>query len=247
MFSLEMDKRPIEQLENDLDRFGKRALPYAVRDTLNSAAYYTSVEAKENIGRQFIERNAFTRRSVQYRKTFSKDISRMESSAGSVQEYLRRQEEGFVESSSGKHGVSIPTSAAAGQIGARKRTRRLQKKNWMSSIHLRSSRSKGTGRTVAAVRLAVQTGQRVVFIDRRDDLFGRPTGFYRVIGGRKGGRGWPKGAKLEMIYDSERSSVTINPHPWVSPAADKTSRNLDKLYRDALIRQILLQRSFRYR
>ena len=247
MFTIKMDKRPLEQLENDLDRFGRQALPYAIRDCLNQAAFQTAENAKDEIGRQFVERNTYTRRSVRYRKTFSRDINRMESSAGSVQPYMRQQEEGFVKKKSGKHGVPIPSSAAAGQMGARLRTRRLQSKNWLSAIQLGSTRVKGRGRTVASVRNAVETGNRVVFMDSRSDHFGRPTGLYRVIGGRKGGRGWPQGARLQMIYDLERSSVHTRTHPWLEPATESMTKNLDRLYRDALIRQIRLNRSFRNR
>jgi hypothetical protein len=247
MFSISMDKRPLEQLENDLDRFGKQALPYAIRNTLNQAAYQTAEEAKENIGRRFIERNQYTRRSVRYKKTFSRRIDQMESAAGSIQPYMAQQESGFTEQKSGKHGVPIPSSAAAGQMGARLRTRKLQRKNWMSAINLPAVRVRGKGRTVAAVRAAVETGQRVVFLDSRSDHFGRPTGLYRVVGGKNGGHGWPKGAKLQMIYSLERSSVRIRPHAWLQPATEKVSKDLGKIYRDALIRQIRLQRSFRNR
>lgn len=247
MFTLKMDQRPLEQLENDLDRFGKQALPYAIRDTLNAAAFQTAEMAKEEISHKFIERNTYTRRSVRYKKTFSRDINRMESYAGSIQPYMRQQEEGFTEHKSGKHGVPIPSSAASGQMGSRLRTRRLQRKNWLSSINLSSSRVKGRGRTVASVRDAVDTGKRVIFIDSRSDHYGRPTGLYRVVGGRKGGRGWPTGARLQLIYDLERSSVRTKAHPWLEPATNKVTVNIDKLYRDALIRQIRLNRSFRNR
>ena len=114
MFTLKIDQRPLEQLENDLDRFGKQALPYAIRDTLNAAAFQTAEMAKEEISHKFIERNTYTRRSVRYKKTFSRDINRMESYAGSIQPYMRQQEEGFTKSKSGKYGVPIPSGAAAG-------------------------------------------------------------------------------------------------------------------------------------
>ena len=53
MFTISMDKRPIEQLEYDLEKFSERALPYAVRDTLNTAAYKTSDLARRNAKRVF--------------------------------------------------------------------------------------------------------------------------------------------------------------------------------------------------
>jgi hypothetical protein len=247
MFTIEMDKRPIEQLENDLDRFGKQALPYAAKDTLNTAAYKSSDLAKRNLDRVFTQRNTWTKRSIRYQRVIGRDIRTMESAMGSTLEYMRLQEEGFTQHKSGKHGVAIPTGAAAGQMGAKKRTRRLQRKNWLANVSPARGRGRGKGSTVTAVRDAVETGRRVVFIDSPSDHYGRPTGFYRVVGGRKGGHGWPKGAKLQMIYSVERSSVRTDPHKWMESPVRLIMKNIGKIYRDALIRQIRINRSFRNR
>ena len=247
MFTVKMDQRPIEQLVNDLDRFGKQAVPYAVRDSLNTAAYKTSAEAKENIGDFFIERNTWTRRSVRYQKTFSRDINHMESSVGSTEEYMAEQETGFTQTKSGKHGVAIPTAAAAGQGEARTRTRRLQRRNWLSQVKPPRARVRGKGQTVLAVRAAVQSGKRVVFVDQQNDPWNRPTGFYRVIGGRKTRSGWPTGAKLRMIYGADKPTVRTPPHSWLEPATERVTKQFDEIYRDAIIRQIRIQRCFRDR
>jgi hypothetical protein len=247
LFKIVSDMRPIEQFENDLDRFGKHALPYAVRDTLNTAAYKTSDLAKRNISRKFTERNTFTKRSVRFQKTFARRIDQMESVVGSTQEYMAKQEEGFTQQKTGKHGVAIPTSAAAGQGQARKRTRKLQRRNWLNMIKPPSARVRGRGRTVIAVRDAVTSGSRVVFITKRNDPWRRPTGFYRVLGGRKKGSGWPKGAKLQMIYSAKRPTVRTAPHRWLEPATAVIAKKLDTIYRDAVIRQIKINRSFRDR
>lgn len=241
---MDMDTRPLIQLENDLDRFGKHAMPYAARDTLNTAAFKTSDLAKRNISRKFIERNTWTRRSAGYTKTFARDIDRMESEAGSTQSYMRQQEEGFTQRKSGTHGVAVPTAAAAGQGRARVRTRRLQKKNWLAQVSPVSNRKRGT---VYAVRKAVQTGRRVVHIASSSDHYGRPSGFYRVVGGSKRGRGWPKGAKLQLIYGTEKASIRVEPNKWLDPSARFVMRDLDKIYRDAINRQIRINRSFRDR
>jgi hypothetical protein len=247
MLTISLDKKPLEQLENDLDKFGKNALPYAVRNTLNTLAYEASKEAKDEVGRQFTERNKFTRNSIRFRKTFARNIDAMESSIGSTQEYMRSQEEGFTIHKKGKHGVPIPTSAAAGQMGASKRTKRLQRKNWMSQINLTKRVATGRGATIAAVRRAVKSGKRVVFIDSKNDLWGRPTGLYRIIGGRTKDRGWPRGAKLRMIYDMERTSAHTRAHHWLRPAVDKTIPKAGEIYRDEIIKQIERQQLFRSR
>lgn len=249
MFSMKMEDRPLIQLENDLDRFGGHALPYATRDTMNTVAFQSSVLAKKNVKRKFIARNKWTERSVQFQKTFSRDIDNMESEMGSVQEYMREQEEGFTRHKKGKHGVVIPTGAAAGQMGTRRRTRRLQKKNWMASVNPEKGNGQtGMQRIVDSVRNAVTTGNRTIFLKSSDDTWRRTTGIYRVIGGKKNTtRGWPRGAKLQLLYQIEKPSVRTDPHPWMELPVKVAMKNLDKIYRDALIRQIRINRSFRNR
>lgn len=251
MLTLDMDTRPLIQLENDLDRFGKHAMPYAVRDTLNTAAYKAADLAKKDLGRHFTQRNSWTKRSISFNKTFARDIDTMESEMGSTLKYMRLQQEGFTQRKSGRHGVAIPTAAAAGQGTVRRRTRRLKKVNWLSQAKLNKDQHDYPygGKTSALVRQAVATGRRVIFIEKRDDKWGRATGFYRVVGGRKKkvNRSWPKGAKLQLIYQVEKSSVRTEPHKWMDSPVKLVMKKLDKIYRDAITRQIRINRSFRDR
>lgn len=245
MLTLKLDLRPVEQLENDLDRFGKHALPDAIRDTLNSAVWDLYNDARDQVGRTFIERNKWTRNSIRYNKATGRRVEAMRAEVGSLQEYMAQQEAGFVQRKSGAHGVAIPTPSAAGQNGAQTRTRALQRRNWLTNIKPPSVSVRGRGRTIAAVREALRTKNRIVFIDQAQDPWGRPTGFYRVLGGRRTKSGWPKGAKLRMIYSTDKATVRTAPHRWLEPATEKITQQFDRYYRDALIRQIRINRCFR--
>lgn len=244
MFRLTMDTAPIEALENELDKFGKRTFPHAVRDTLNITAFEASKEAKDVANRVFTMRNQYTERSIRYTRARGYTVNQMESSMGSVQEYMRKQEEGFTEVSRGKHGVAVPTSYAAGQQGARPRTKPIRRKNWLNRLKVARSKRRAASvaqQMVMATQEAVATGKRTVFLPLR-----RP-GLYQIVGGRRTKAGWPKGARLKMLYSLEDKSVRTEAHPWMEPAVRVVLTRQDEYYRRALIRQIELNRQFRNR
>ena len=247
MFNMRIDTRELEEMCKGIEILGERAVPFAIRDTLNKAAWETFGEARVEIGKRFLERNTWTRRSTRFIKAGGRDISKMRSEIGSVQLYMRKQEEGFERTSTGKHGVAIPTSASAGEGQSRRRTKVIQKKNYLSRLRPPRNNVRGKTRSIVAIKEAVRLGKRNVFINQADDLFGRPSGFYRVVGGRKVKKGWrwPKGVRLEMLYSTERTKVKTEPHAWLGPATDRVVKNLDRIYRDAIERQIQIVRELR--
>lgn len=252
MFKIDLDMKSIEQLENDLDRFGKHALPYAVRDMLNTAAYKISDLSKRNIGRKFINRNAFTKRSVSFQRTNAKKINQMEAVIGSTQEYMAKQEEGFVTRKRGKHGVAVPTTEASGESGARVRRRQIRRANRLSNIRIAKGLTaeyhkkykSPRQRLIRMVQDAIEHGFRTIFwMSKRS----KRVGFYRVQGGRRTKRGFPEGAKLKMIYSVSKPSTVTKSHEWLHPSVKYVMRNIDDLYAKALRRQIEKNRSFRNR
>lgn len=90
-----------------------------------------------------------------------------------------------------------------------------------------------------AVQAAVASGQRVVFLPLRHP------GLYRVLGGRQTDMGWPKGAKLKLLYSLEDSSITTEPRRWLEPSAKLVVRKREEYYRKAILRQIERNRLFR--
>jgi hypothetical protein len=253
LFKIVSDMRPIEQFENDLDRFKEGALTYAIRDTLNQAAYETSVEAKNEIGQKFIERNQYTRRSIRYNKVVGKSIARMYSEVGSVQKYMAKQERGFVTRSKGKHGVAIPTTQASGEGDARVRRKTIRAAARLSRIRIAKGLApeyarkykKPRQRLIRMIQDSLEYGYRTIFwMSRRSAR----TGFYRIRGGKKiNKRGWPDGVKLEMLYSVDKPITNTKSHEWLQPSTQKVTMYMGQLYQRALIKEIERFRSFRDR
>ena len=252
MFRIKMDEAPIEVLENELNKFGERTFPHAVRDYLNITAFEASKEAKETANMVFTMRNQYTTRSIRYERAMGLNIQAMKSAVGSVQEYMREQEEGFTRRGQGKHGVAIPTSYSAGQDGSIPRTKMIKRKFWLSRLKvsedIREKYSNTKQSVLRRVQEAVESNTRIIFLGIRGvKNYRYKKGFYRVVGGRKVKRGWPTGAKLRLLYEVERSSVRTDPHKWLEPTVAIIMKRQDEYYRRALIRQIERQRQFRSR
>lgn len=225
--------RELKELEKDLQVFAKRAYPFATKNTLNRAAFNARQYAQENIGREFTERNKWTRQSIRVEQTRSLNIRSQMSAFGSTLDYMEKQEFGGITTMTGDKGVSIPTAYAAGQEGQQPRTRLPRKANRMNNIVLSHRKRRAKNRKPAlvfAVQDAVRTGRRYVFLE-----LGQRQGIFRVVGGRKGfKRGWPKGAKLKMVQDMTRQSTPVPRTPTIGPAHQQAAQDIPELYAQAL-------------
>jgi hypothetical protein len=102
----------------------------------------------------------------------------------------------------------------------------------MANIRLGRSKLRASSakqRMVIAVNQAVKTGRRYTYLD-----LGRTQGIFKVVGGRATGRGFPKGARLRMMYDMSRKSVTVPANPWLLPSAMFAQKFMPMEYRKAL-------------
>lgn len=253
MFGIRMDTLPIEQYENELDKFHDKALPYAIRDTLNNAAVETMKLSRKNANRIFEMRNKFSERSIQFEKTYALSVPEMESAAGSLQDYMRMQEEGFYKKKEGKHGIAVPTTYAAGQEIAPKRTKPIRSRNLLARLRIARGLSSGLyGQKyknpkqvlVRQVQDAIEYGHRVVFLNIRGI---KEPGFYRIVGGRRTKRGWPSGAQLRMLYSVKEQFMNMPPRPWLRPSANVIHNRMDRMYFAAIKRQIEINMSRKWR
>lgn len=216
----------VRQLENKLTALNKQGLPFAEIETVNRAAFETMKTARRELGSRMVLRNTWSARSIQVRKA---NLQTMESATGSTMPYMETQEIGGTEAAKGKHGVAIPTSVASGEgRGAKPRKKLVRRPNRVSNITLaRNARTTSRKqRNALAVREAVRTGRRYIFMDLQ-----RRKGIFRVYGGKRKPR-------VEMIQDLSRKSVTIPRRPWLMPAARQQAAALPRYYGDALSRQL---------
>lgn len=245
MFSIE--NRGIKKLEDDLNEFAKKALPFATRKTLNDAAFQAQAIARADTKEGLTLRNNFTTRSIQVEQARTLNIRNQESVIGSTEEYMEDQEFGGRTKHAGQHQTVLPTSYAAGQAeGARPRTRLPRKPNKLSNIRLRKGRQmpKGASRRQKAfltALFAAQDNHKVVFIEGGE---GGRSAIYRVWGRNKK-KGRFTGVKLRMLYSLRRGSTQIPKRPWLKPAFDETVRMVPAFYADALRFQLRRRGLFR--
>ena len=138
-----IDNDGVMKLADKLEKMSGRAIPYATRSALNKAAFFARGEAQEVIGRNMIERNKWTRRSVMVQTAKGLNINKQESEVGSVQDYMETQEYGGTVTGRGKT-KPIPTGYAAGQDGQRKRTKVPTRVNKMRNIRVGSRNRRNT-------------------------------------------------------------------------------------------------------
>lgn len=241
-----IDTRSIADLTRDLTSLSKRAVPFATRNFVNDAAFSVSREAKTVVKERMTLRNRWTLSSIRVDRAKRPGDHAM---VGSIEQYMRDQEFGTTKTKRGKEGVRITTGWAAGQEGAKPRTKLARKPNAIRNVKLKNRKASGgtrRQRNFLAVKQAVETKQRYVFMD-----LGRRKGIFKVLGGRKkknrldGHR--ISGARIKMVHDLTRSSVRIPPTPWLGPSVDAVTPKFREMYAKRLIEQINRARLFRSR
>ena len=243
------DDRQLKKFERDLKLFANKAYPFATRQTLNDAAFTARKFTQLNIQNDLITRNPFTVRSIQVERARGLNVDRQQSEVGSIAPYFPIIEFGGTETSPGKEGLAIPTAIGAGETkGARPIRKAPSRTKRFSNLKLTRGKRKPKNRkqaTLFAVQDAVQGGKskRTIFLD-----LGKTKGIFRVVGGRKRAKGpktgWPKGAKLEMLFDMSHRTVNIPAHPVMGPAVDDVVKLMPNFYRSALIKQLKRQSLF---
>jgi len=236
---IKIDDSDLRRLEKDLHKLSHRALPHAIRGTHRAKGFATMNEARSKIDKEFILRNAWTKRSVQV------EMGKDQTTVGSIADYMEDQEFGGSKKKRGKVGVAIPTSFASGaSLKAQPRMKKPRRKNMLKNITFSKARRKTGGKgaeILGLIRAAVETGQRTFYWDT-----GRQQkGIFRVLGGRLLKSGRVKGAKLRMVYDLSETSVRIPRSPWLLPSTNKVQKRTEEIYAEQLERQIKINQLFK--
>lgn len=233
-YSIDMitfDDKQIRKFEKKLSKISKRAIPFAVKNSLNDVAFKTRTVAQGEIGRKFIERNKWSRRSVQVETARGLSKRSLVSRVGSLEQYMADQEFGARKRSKGRHGVPIATNYSSGEgVGSGPRKRLPRKPNKIRNIKLSGRNKKGMSRkqrNLIAIRQAAGSNKKIVFLDLK-----RRKGLFKVIGGKRR-------PKLKMLHDMTRKSVRIPKRPWLLPSAIKTQKRFHAgFYRKRLRQQL---------
>lgn len=234
--TLDVEMRGLDKMQRDLKTFAKKAVPYAVRQTLNDGAFDLRQEWQDQIKRQMTTRNTFTTRSIRVDRAKGLNTRQMVAVTGSVAPYMERQEKGGRITKKGKYGKGIPTAVAAGQgMGTRPIKRLPRAKNRRFTLVKPGGKARNVkARNAAAVRQAASSGGGVVHLQTR-----RGHGLYRVSGGRKR-------IKVRMLWDLSRTAVPTPKNPTLAPALRRTNAKMPSIAHKALTKQLKMHRVFGY-
>lgn len=225
----DIKKNEIDRLESTLGKMSKKAIPFATKQTVNTAGFVALNISKARVKKRMILRNAFTLRSIQIIPTKSLVIRDQEARVGSTADYMEKQEFGFTRKKQGKHGAPIPTSWASGEgpgvLPRRKAIRAAKKLSIVKMTRSQSGRNRRQGNKLTIMK-AIKDRRRHVYLD-----LGRRSGIYQVVGGKRK-------FKLRKLYDLSKPTVVIPASPWLLPSALRAQKHMPTAYIKALKFQV---------
>jgi len=216
-----------EKLKRGFADFPK-ANVQAVKNTLNIAVSLTRRNAITDIRTDFILRNKFTERQIQFDKAEGDDISMMESRIGATEkaDYMATQEEGGRRKLSqfSKGATSIPqTPVRIGLSSHREVSRDYYIKRLRKKI-VRGRFRKNFGSSKARMVAMFAAGKKLnKLVKRHGDIL-------RVSQFEKLGRNRVK-IRTELLYTLYKKPILIKPNPWLEPATHKPARDLENIYK----------------
>lgn len=221
-----------DQYVKDLKTFAKKAIPYALKEALNGAAFEARRVWGDEIRNRLTTRNQYTARTalrVEKVKGFSP--RNLYSKVGSIADYMAKQEHG------GTTRGPIPGPAAAGQAPGGKRTKPVRVPNRLRAlVAAKATRGKSRAqRNAIALSIAQRKGQKHV-------VFERPKGgkgLFRITGSKRK-------VNMRLVWALGRGVSHVSQHPTLEPTLRRIGPKLDSLMSDALLKQLKFHRILGY-
>ena len=215
----QVNDKDVKKLERRLREINEKAIPFATRATINEMAFGSQKLARQEIQSKMVLRNKFTVSSVRVDQARGLHIASQQAKMGSIADYMDEQEFGGCKRRKRGRSVGIPTSFAAGQRGARPRTRLPRKAYQMAQIMLRKGQKRGANaRQQNAINIATNLGG-FTFLD-----LGKRKGIFKI----------DKKGRPTMVHDLSRASVRIPALKWMKPSVDSIVERRGEFYAKAL-------------
>lgn len=151
---LDVNTAAIIGFTNKLDQLSRSALPVAVRNTLNNAAFETKNEVPKTASSKFVIRNKnFFRSMTLVNKAGGFDINTMQSEVGisnsknKVAEGLQKQETGGA--IQGRTLIAMDGARVSGSSN-----KQVKRTNYLANIRLPKSKKKGSGTGFVKIKTA---------------------------------------------------------------------------------------------
>lgn len=230
---MDFDNKNTMALQKQISELSTRGIPIAVQQTLTATARHAWRYGRENTGREFSNRNTWTKRSQTWQRAEGLDVDKMEAIVGSSAAYMAQQEEGFSQTGNGDKGAWIPTADAADQSGDR--TKPVKFKYRRGKIRLRRKVRKRAS-SPKQQRLLNMIGA----VKGNGYFWGslsRTEGMWKLDGSVVNGRLVLTGVRL--LYSANKRTVRTPATEWHWPAVEKAIRvNEGDEYHKALNRQV---------
>ena len=219
---LKGDKRMLA----DLAKMRAKAIPFAIKNALNTAAFETRSIWQREIKSTFTNRNTYTERSVRVEQATP---TKLVAKTGSIADYMDEQEEGGVIRGKSGHIKAIPTAAAAGQ-GAGARTKLVRPRFYLGGIQVTKTPGHGGRRQQNAIAIAVarKQGKRIVMLLGPKGA----KGLYLM------GAGTKRKLKTRLLWNMSRGSVRVKPEPTLERALAQVKPKLEHMMATSLTQQM---------
>lgn len=230
MIGIRVDLRDFKRLSDDLEKMAKRAIPYAIRDTLNGSAFALQKGWRGEVKRTFTLRNRYTEQSIRVDKAQGTSIAGMKAVTGTIAPFMPDQEEGGTVRGRGAH-KAIPSAAAAGGALGAKRKSVVRSGFRLSSIQVTQRPLPKYGRrrqNAVAMAIAIRKGERFALLNR---IKSKGRAIFEVKGGKRSGR-------ARLIWDVSRGSVKVPREPTLQRSIALSSRVFEKVQYEAMLTQL---------
>lgn len=215
-----------KEMNAGLKRMRGQAVPNALRNTLNTAAFETRTIWRREIRSTFTLRNRFTEQSVRVEQARG---SNMVATVGSVAPWMAVQEEGGTVRGKSGHKV-IPRAASAGQKAGAPRTRLVRGRFYLGAIQVAHPALSGgrRQRNAIAIAMARKQGKNIVLLTRPSGA----KGLFIIMSGGK------RALKTRMLWDVSRSSVRVHAEPTLERSLTAVKPKLGHMLEAALTQQM---------
>lgn len=222
------DIRGAKEMVRDLKTLRLRAVPFAIRNALNTTAFAARSIWQGEIRAAFTLRNQYTVRSIQVERATGFDPKTMVAKVGSTAAFMGKQEKGGTVT--GKSGRKpIPGPVAAGLAPGAKRTRLVRQGFRLGAIKTGHPTLTGSRhqRNAIAIAVALRAGSKRAVLERpggRKGLF--------IVGGSD------KRPTTRLLWDVSRSSVRVPAEPTLQRTMAAVGVKTPHIMEAAMLQQL---------
>jgi hypothetical protein len=218
----------VKEMVAGLKKLRAQAVPYAVRNALNTQAFEARKQWVGFIERSFVNRNTFTQRSIQVVKASGLSAWLMQSVVGSTAPYMGLQEDGGTSRGKGAH-KAIPAPTAAGLAAGSQRTKLVRSRFYLGAINAQHPQLKGDRKQRNAIAIAVarKAGLKFAVLERPNGGKG-----LFLLGGRRGA------TTARLLWDMSRGSVQVPGSHTLERTLAHMLTQSERIYLDAIVQQL---------